>query len=108
RDDEGRGEPVVVECAVEHDLERAEKGRDQHETDEIEPASLLLEPLPLRNRRRGLAEDQGDQRERDRADRPLIIKHQRQKRLSASQPPNVGPTAGTTTTATPNNAKPWL
>jgi len=37
----------------------------------------------------------------------LIIKHQRQERLSASQPPNVGPTTGATTTATPNSAKPW-
>ncbi len=38
---------------------------------------------------------------------PLIRKHQRQERLSASQPPSVGPTTGATTTATPNSAKPW-
>ena len=37
RDDEVRAEPVVLEPAVEHDLECAEKGRDQQEADEIEP-----------------------------------------------------------------------
>ena len=35
---------------------------------------------------------------------PLIKKHQRQVKLSASQPPRVGPTTGATTTATPNRA----
>src|SRR6202041_3371075 len=38
---------------------------------------------------------------------PLIRKHQRQVRLSASQPPSVGPTTGATTTATPNSANAW-
>ena len=38
---------------------------------------------------------------------PLIRKHHRQVRLSASQPPSVGPTTGATTTATPNSAKAW-
>ena len=38
---------------------------------------------------------------------PLIRKHQRQVKLSASQPPSVGPTTGATTTATPNSAKAW-
>ena len=38
---------------------------------------------------------------------PLISKHQRQLRLSAIQPPSVGPTTGATTTATPNNANAW-
>ncbi len=36
---------------------------------------------------------------------PLIMKHQRQERLSASHPPSVGPTTGATTTAMPKRAK---
>jgi hypothetical protein len=36
---------------------------------------------------------------------PLSMKHQRQEKLSASQPPSVGPTTGATTTAMPNSAK---
>src|SRR5260370_33937833 len=48
RDDEGRAEPVVLEPAVEHEFERAEEGRNQHEADEIECAPLLLQPLALR------------------------------------------------------------
>ena len=35
---------------------------------------------------------------------PLIKKHHRQVKLSASQPPSVGPTTGATTTAMPNSA----
>ena len=41
------------------------------EEEEIEPAPLLPEPLALRYRCRGLAKDQGDQRERDHADRAI-------------------------------------
>jgi hypothetical protein len=44
RDDEGRAEPVVLQAAVQHDLERAEEGRDQHEADDVEPDTLLLRP----------------------------------------------------------------
>ncbi len=57
RDDEARAEPVVLEAAVEHDLERAEEGRDQHEADEIEPAALPSLPPALRDRGLGLAQD---------------------------------------------------
>src|SRR5260370_30103946 len=51
RDDEGRAEPVVLEPAVEHEFERAEEGRNQHEADEIEcapPAAAAACPPRLR------------------------------------------------------------
>ena len=106
-DDEGRGEPVVLEPAVEHDLERAEKGRDQHEADDIEPVALLLSRLRS-------ASAAADSRRISAISAiaiaptgPLIRKHQCQEKLSASQPPSVGPTTGATTTATPNSAKAW-
>jgi hypothetical protein len=38
---------------------------------------------------------------------PLMRKHYCQEKLSAIQPPSVGPTTGATTTAIPNKAKPW-
>ena len=40
-DDEGGAEPVVLQAAIEHDLERAEEGRDQQEADEIEAQPFL-------------------------------------------------------------------
>ncbi len=66
-----RAEPVVLKPAVEHDLQRAEKGRDQHEADEIEPAPLLLQPPALRDRGRRLAQQERDQRHREQADRTV-------------------------------------
>jgi len=71
RDDEGRAEPVVYKPAVEHEFERAEEGRNQHEADEIESAPLLLQPLALRGCGFRLAQDQRDQRDRDEADRAV-------------------------------------
>ena len=68
RDDEGRAEPVILQAAVQHHLERAEKSRDQHEADDVEPDALLLRPC-RRARGRGLPQDQRDQRHRDHADR---------------------------------------
>jgi hypothetical protein len=41
-DDEVRPEPVIDHAPVEHDFERAEKGRDQHEADEIKTKALLF------------------------------------------------------------------
>ena len=46
----GRGKPVVLEAAVERDLECAEKGCDQYEADEIEGAALPQEALALGER----------------------------------------------------------
>ena len=60
-----------IEATVEHDLERAEEGRDQHEADEIEAEALLLHALAVLARRRGLPQDQGDQRHREEPDRAV-------------------------------------
>src|SRR5260370_35961498 len=40
-DNKGRAEPVVLEPAVEHELERTEKGRDEREAGNVEP---LVQP----------------------------------------------------------------
>ena len=39
-------QPVVLETTVEHDLQRAEEGRDQHQPDEIEPGLPRPPALP--------------------------------------------------------------
>ena len=57
--------------AVEHDLERAKKGRDQHEAEEIESGPLLPHLSALCSRRLGLAQNERDQREREHADRGI-------------------------------------
>ena len=65
-----RAEPVVLQAAVEHDFERAQERRDQHEADDIEPYALACSCLPLLD-----CADFGswtsaiDQREREHADR---------------------------------------
>jgi hypothetical protein len=50
----GGGEPVVLEPAIEHHLERTEEGRDQHEADIIEPAPFPLQSPQLLFRGLGL------------------------------------------------------
>jgi hypothetical protein len=66
--DEGRAEPVVIESAIKHQLQRAEKGRDQHEADEIEPAPFPLQAPALCSRALGLAQDERDRHHGEQAD----------------------------------------
>ena len=61
----GRAEPVVLEPAVEDDLQRAEKGYHQHEADNIEPARLLLQPPALLRRGLRLVQDERNERHRE-------------------------------------------
>ena len=49
-DDEAGRKPIVLETAVERDLERAEEGGDQDEADEVKAAALLQEALALGTR----------------------------------------------------------
>ena len=68
-DDESRAEPVVLEPAVEHELEGAEEGCDQHEADEVEPDAALRRRPALRGRL--LAQQDGNRRHRGEADRAV-------------------------------------
>src|SRR5260370_29984920 len=51
-----RSKPIVLQTAVQHDLQRAEESRNQDEADDVESVPLLR--LPLRMRGSGLAQDQ--------------------------------------------------
>ena len=62
----GGAEPVILQAAVEHDFERTEEGRDQHEADDVESDALLRR---LAGGTRGLAQDDRNQRHRHHADR---------------------------------------
>ena len=98
--DLGRGEPVGLAAAVEHQLQRADAQREHGEAEEVEAA-----------------QPPGDAR----ADRPrmprkarmptgrLMKNTQRQLKLSVSQPPSVGPTIGPTMMPAPQMAmaEPW-
>ena len=70
-EDELRREPIVFEPAIEHDLERAEERRDQHEAEEIEASCLLPQAQALCGRGRRLPQDHGDQRDCDQPDRAV-------------------------------------
>jgi hypothetical protein len=50
RDDKARAEPVILEPAVEHDLQCAERARNHREADEIEAFPLPPEAAALLGR----------------------------------------------------------
>src|SRR5260370_17028560 len=64
-----RSKPIVLQTAVQHDLQRAEESRNQDEADDVESVPLLR--LPLRMRGSGLAQDQRDQGHRGHASRHI-------------------------------------
>src|SRR5262249_7766433 len=70
-DNESRREPVVLEAAVERELERAEKGCDQYKADEVEAVALLQEALALGERGASLAQQRANEPERNHADRAV-------------------------------------
>jgi len=57
-DDEARAEPVLIEPAIEHDLERAQEGGDQNKPGEVEPTPPRQ--FAIRDRLLGLPQDHGD------------------------------------------------
>src|SRR5690606_22103196 len=73
-DNEARVKPVVDKAAIEHDLERAKKRCHEHEANQIEPTLLPQAPPRLCYRRRRLAQDRRDQRDREEADGPIYEK----------------------------------
>jgi hypothetical protein len=82
--DLGRGVPVDLLAAIEHQLERADRDREHREAEEIERAPVARRPRK-----------EGDQpHERQRPDRQVDEQTKRQPKVSVSQPPRVGPMIG--------------
>ncbi len=98
RDDERRGEPVVLLPLVEHDLEAAEADGDERQADVVDAARLALLAATMCG---GSVTTRLGQHSESRPTGTLMKKTQRHEKWSVMKPPSVGPMAGASTTAMP-------
>ena len=96
-EDLGRGEPVELLAAVEHELQGADGDAERAEAEPVEARAPARTASPAR---RALTP-----RKREHAERHVDVEDPAPVEMfSVSQPPIIGPSTGPTITATPNSA----